>query len=209
MRPPRRALRRAHWRRAPFAALDFETTGLDYGRDAVVSFGVVPVLDGRALVGASTHQLVVPAVAPSPSSMKIHRIVPRDLERALGPEQARERLAAELSRRFLLAWYAEVELAFLGRMLGGTARSWRRRTLDVRLLVLALEREDPRSRLSLSAVAERYGVPVANPHEALDDALVTAQLFLVVATKLEARGPGSVRSLLRLAARAGGTGAAT
>lgn len=209
MTPPPRGLRRAHWRRAPFAALDFETTGLDYGRDAVVSFGVVPVLGGRAHVGASTHQLVAPAVAPSPSSMKIHRIVPRDLERALGPERARRRLAAELSGRFVLAWYADVELAFLGRMFGGTPRSWRRRTLDVRLLVLALEHEDPRARLSLSATAERYGVPVANPHEALDDALVTAQLFLVVATKLETAGAGSVRSLLRLAAKAGRATAST
>jgi DNA polymerase III epsilon subunit-like protein len=39
---------------------------------------------------------------------------------------------------------------------------------------------------------------VASPHEALDDALVAAQLFLVLASKLEARGFGSVRSLLKL-----------
>ena len=46
--------------------------------------------------------------------------------------------------------------------------------------------------------AERYGVPVAAPHEALDDALVTAQLFLVLASKLEAKGLGSTKRLLRL-----------
>ena len=41
-------------------------------------------------------------------------------------------------------------------------------------------------------------MPVANPHEALDDAMVTAQLFLLVAARLEHRGFGSVRSLLNL-----------
>jgi hypothetical protein len=41
-------------------------------------------------------------------------------------------------------------------------------------------------------------VPVANPHEALDDAMVTAQLFLVLADRLGERGFGTARSFLRL-----------
>jgi len=52
----------------------------------------------------------------------------------------------------------------------------------------------------LTAAAERYSVPVANPHHALDDALVTAQLFLVTATKLGGRR-ASVRDLARARAR--------
>jgi DNA polymerase-3 subunit epsilon len=75
--------------------------------------------------------------------------------------------------------------------------------VDVRLLAVELEHADPQARFGLSVTAERYGVPVATPHEALDDALVTAQLFLVLATKLEARGFGSVRSFLRLTGRDG------
>jgi DNA polymerase III epsilon subunit-like protein len=42
-------------------------------------------------------------------------------------------------------------------------------------------------------------VPVANPHEALDDAFVTAQLFLVLVRKLRGLPDPSVRDLLRLA----------
>jgi DNA polymerase-3 subunit epsilon len=49
--------------------------------------------------------------------------------------------------------------------------------------------------LTLEGCADRYGVPVASPHHALDDALVTAQLFLVVATKLTARGVRAVKDL--------------
>jgi DNA polymerase-3 subunit epsilon len=51
--------------------------------------------------------------------------------------------------------------------------------------------------LTLSQAAERFGVPVASAHNALDDALVTAQLFLVVAAKLPKR-VDSVRDLQRL-----------
>jgi DNA polymerase-3 subunit epsilon len=187
-----------HWKRAPFVALDFETTGLDYGRDDVVSFGLVPVRGGRVVLGEGVHELVAPGVPSSSASMRIHQILPRDLELAQSPEDARRRLREALDGRFLLTWYADVELAFLGKTFGGRARAWRRRTVDVLRLAMATEGADPEARFGLTVTAERYGVPVASPHEAFDDALVTAQLFLVLASRLEARGFGSVRSYLRL-----------
>jgi DNA polymerase-3 subunit epsilon len=179
-------------------ALDFETTGLDYERDAIVSFGLVPVRGGRAVVGDGVHELVTPAVPSSAASMRVHGILPRDLELAQSMEAARRTLGEALEGRFLLTWYADVELAFLRKTFGGRARWWRRRTVDVLRMAIALEEADPEARYGLSATAERYGVPVASPHEALDDALVTAQLFLVLADRLERRGFGSVRSYLRL-----------
>jgi DNA polymerase-3 subunit epsilon len=183
-----------------FAVLDFETTGLDYGRDQVVSFGVVPVRSGRVVLGEGVHQLVAAEVPASVSAMKIHRILPQDLVGAPSMEHASERLREALERRFVVAWFADVELAFLARVFGGR-RAFARRTIDVRDLVVWLEGADPAVRESLSAAAARYGVPVADPHVALDDALVTAQLFLVVAGRLEGRGEGSVRRLLALSRR--------
>ena len=195
---PSRRLRFRPWRELEFAALDFETTGLDYGKDAVVSFGVVPVLRGRVAVGEAVHQLVVPEVPSSPDSMKIHRILPQDLVDAAPPEVARERLRNCLEGRFLITWFADVEIAFLTKMFGGGSRSWRRRTVVVRELFIELEAVSRSRRYTLSSVAEHYGVPVANAHDALDDALVTAQLFLMLAARLEGAGRGTARSLLRL-----------
>lgn len=195
--PPGRWRRRG-WREVEFASLDFETTGLDHRRDAIVSFGVVPIRGGRVQVGGAVHQLVIPGVPASASSMKIHHILPQDLAGAPPLEEARETLRSALEGRFVLAWYAEVELAFLRRIFGGRRRTWRRRTVDARRLAIELEGTHPDVRNTLSATAARYGVPVSSPHEALEDALVTAQLFLVLATKLEERGSRSVRSLLRL-----------
>ena len=196
-RRPARSANRGSWRRAEFAALDFETTGLDRDRDAIVSFGLVPVHAGRAVLGESVHRLVAPAVPPSAESMRIHGILPMDLQDALPPPEAAAALAATLERRFVLAWFAGVEIDFLGRMFG-RRRSWVRRTVDVRQMVIELEGMDQDVRQTLSSAAEHYGIPVANPHEALDDAMVTAQLFLLVAARLEQRGLGSVRSLLDL-----------
>lgn len=164
-----------------------------------MSFGVVPVDGGRVALTGAKHRYVVPAVPSSAISMRIHQILPRDLEGAPTIEQARDSLSRVLHGRFLLTWFADVEVAFLAKIFGVRPRTWARRTVDVRELAPALEGERrPGVRFTLSAVAERYGVPVATPHDALDDALVTAMLFLMLATKLEARGFGSVRSFLRL-----------
>jgi DNA polymerase-3 subunit epsilon len=190
------------WRRASFAALDFETTGLDLRSDVVVSFGVVPVDRGRARMRGAVHQLVSPSVPPSPRSQTIHELRPQDLAGSPQIAEAREALSAALAGRYVLAWFAEVEVHFLAGVFGGTARRWRRRTIDVRNLAIAVDGAPRAARAkpgySLSATAERFGVPVASPHEALDDALVTAQLFLVLAGRIPGRPDPSVRHLLRV-----------
>ncbi len=73
-----------------------------------------------------------------------------------------------------------------------------RRIVDTALLwrLLSLERgeRDPGT-CSLSAIAAALGLPAHRPHEAEGDALTAAQVFLAMATHLEARGHGTVRSL--------------
>ncbi|HSH33817.1 MAG TPA: hypothetical protein VLB31_09360, partial [Actinomycetota bacterium] len=90
---------------------------------------------------------------------------------------------------------------FLAQIFGGSPRSWRRRTIDVRNLAIAAEGQ-PRERrrrpgFPLTGMAEQYGVPVAEPHQAFDDALVTAQLFLVLTSHLSRREP-TVRDVVRV-----------
>jgi DNA polymerase-3 subunit epsilon len=197
--PPSRSI--VSWRRVEFAALDFETTGLDTATDAVVSFGVVPVRGGRVILGEAVHQLVEPHVPPSPRSQTIHELRPVDLAGSPSIAEARERLSAALDRRWLLAWFAEVEVAFLAAIYGTSERPWRRRTIDVRNLAIAADGEprETRSRpgYALGAEARRRGIPVANPHEALDDAFVTAQLFLVLAQTVRRGREPTLRALLR------------
>ena len=198
-----RARRSSPWRDAAFAALDFETTGLDLASDVVVSFGAVPVDGGRVRLAGATRSLVKPAIPPSPRSQTIHELRPQDLAAAPGIEDARAELAGVLDGRVLLAWFAEVEIHFLGSIFGGSRRRWRRRTIDVRNLAIAADGGGRETRgrpgYGLTATAERLGVPVADPHDAFDDALVTAQVFLVLASRLRGRSEPTVRQLLRIA----------
>ncbi|MGZ8630184.1 MAG: 3'-5' exonuclease [Actinomycetota bacterium] len=200
---PSSRARAVGWRDARFVALDFETTGLDRRSDVVVSFGTIPIDGGRIRMREAVHQLVAPSVAPSPRSQTIHELRPQDLIGSPDIDEAREALAAALAGRFLLAWFADVELHFLSAIFGGSRRRWRRRAIDVRNLAIAVDgaARDVRGKpgYALTATAERLGVPVANPHEAFDDALVTAQLFLMLASRLPGHPEPTVRQLLRAA----------
>jgi len=98
----------------------------------------------------------------------------------------------------VLAWSADVEIAFLRRLFGGSFRRWRRRTIDVLPLAIAADREANRTveggGYQLGAAATRFGVPLERTHHALDDAFMTAELFLILATRL---GAPRVSALLR------------
>jgi DNA polymerase-3 subunit epsilon len=190
--------RRKTWRRAAYASLDFETTGLDLDRDDVVSFGVVPIDGGLVRPGGSTYREVAPSVELTGETIVVHGLRPTDLAQAPPLSEVADDLRVALDGRYVLAWAAQIEAAFLARTFGGTARRWRRRIVDVLWLAILADGPDGRDHdFSLTAVARRLGVPVEHPHHALDDALTTAQVFLVLLPELERRGIGTPRGLLR------------
>lgn len=197
---PPRGQRKRPWRTVELASLDFEATGLHFERDRIISLGVVPIDDGRIDVGRSVYELVDPGeVALTGETVTIHGLRPVDVQGASSTDAARETLRRALAGRFLITWYATVEASFLAKLFGTKPSRWMRRSIDVRKLVVGLLGVEAES-LTLEQAAARFDVPVATPHHALDDALVTAQLFLVAASKLGSVGIRTPRDLMRVGA---------
>lgn len=195
---PSSSERRRRWQNAAFAALDFEATGLDFSRDRIISFGVVPIDGGQLGIDRAVYDLVDPGpVIMSAASVAVHGLRPEDLRGASSADAAREALRDALSGRYLITWHGYVEASFLAALYGTTPRRWMKRSVDVRWLVLALLGPEG-AQLTLSQAADRFEVPVAAPHHALDDALVTGQLFLVTATQLASEGLRTTRDALRM-----------
>jgi DNA polymerase-3 subunit epsilon len=204
-RPPGPS-RRTPWTKVGFAALDFETTGLEEN-DTVVSFGVVPVLDGRVALAGSVYRTVSMASDLSARSIEVHGLMPGDLADSPPMQEVLPILRDALDRRYLLTWAGGLEAALLAKLFGGAHRRWLRRSIDVLGLAMLVDRlegrEPERGGYALSAAAERSGVPVEQPHHAFDDALTTAQLFLIFASRLSRAGFDTPRRLIG-ASRSGG-----
>ena len=192
--------RRRPWRSVEMAVLDLETTGLDPVTDAIVSFGVVPVIGGAVRWDRSVYRVVDPGRPVSPDVVAVHGIRPVDVGSAAPLSSIAGELRAALEHRVLVAWTSWVEAAFLAGALGGSAGTWSRRIVDVRRLAMLedhLRGRHPSPAISepLSATAERFGVPPEREHHALWDAFVTAELLIVLATHLERRGRGRLGAI--------------
>jgi DNA polymerase III subunit epsilon len=186
------------WRKAPLVALDFETTGLNRRKDAIISYGAVPIVDGRVELARSEYREVKPLVPLSDTSITIHHLRPVDLREAPPMRVTRDELRLMLERRYIVAWVAEVEATFLATVFGGGSLYWMHRMIDTYRMARALERlngGDPAAVGRLDVTADRYGVPIEEAHHALDDAVMTAELFLVLAAKLAERGDHRLKTL--------------
>ena len=198
---PLRGQKKMPWRTVELASLDFEATGLNFEKDRIISLGVVPIEGGRIDVGRSVYELVDPGEVPlTGETVTIHGLRPIDVQGGSSADAARETLRRALAGRFLITWYATVEASFLAKLFGTRPSRWMRRSIDVRKLVVGVLGAEA-ARLTLEQAAAHFDVPVASPHHALDDALVTAQLFLVTASKLGSTGARTPRDLMRVGAQ--------
>jgi DNA polymerase-3 subunit epsilon len=188
------------WRSARYCAVDLELTGLDPRRHEIVSFGAVPLADGRVQLGGAISGPVRPRGGVDEEAIRVHGLRPADLLDAPRLETALEPLLGPLAGAVAVAHFADVEREFLGRALKQMTVRMRNPFVDTAVLgaLWLSERDDiPPRKLPLGELAEALGLPSHRPHHALGDALTTAQVFLALATHLDAHRPQTVNSLAK------------
>jgi DNA polymerase-3 subunit epsilon len=197
-------VRRRSWREGSYLCVDVELTGLDPASDEVIAFGAVPIDEGRIRAGGAIAGMVRPAAPRRTGSVEIHGILPQDLHTAPPAAEALAPLARALSGRTPIAHAAWVERAFLGPALRGAGGRLPRGIIDTamlwRLHGILRDGADP-GYPTLAHLTQQLGLPSHHPHQALGDALTTAQVFLALATRLERLGHGRLRDLVHAADR--------
>lgn len=179
-----------------FWALDLETEGLDPKRDAILSVGMVPVRQGMVRLGEAFSSLVRPREerAPSVGALGAHHLRPIDTRDAPELETVLPEIARRLEGSVLVVHHAPIDVRFLKAAFRSTGRPWEPPPVvdTVRLLYrwadarryLGNPPGDPE--LNLFAARDQLGLPPYPPHDALVDATATAELFLVLRSRLGA-----------------------
>ncbi len=195
---------RTPWRVASFCVVDLELSGLDHRKDEVVSFAAVPVDAGRVVVGAAVSGLCRPTRPLPERSVLVHGLRTKDLEEAPELGEALQPLLDAMAGRVLVAHESWVERAFLTRAFDAQGVRFRGPAVDTYQLarLLARQRGAPSPPRDLSALVGSLGLPAHRPHVALGDALTTAQLFVALATWLDATTIETVSSLANARRRA-------
>jgi DNA polymerase-3 subunit epsilon len=197
---------RTAWRSVGYCVVDLELSGLDPRQSEILSFGALPIEEGRIRLDAAAFGLVRPTRPLAESSIRVHGIRAADLADAPELAHALDPLLAAMTGRVLVAHHASIERTFLSRALRQLGVRLHGPVLDSALLarIWLAERDGelPR-RMTLTDMALACGLPVHSPHTAIGDALTTAQLFLVAVSQLDARAPETLRRLALAPTRLG------
>lgn len=199
---------RSLWRRAPasrardqcWVVLDCESSGLDPRTDRLLSMGAVRVEHGRIALASAFSVLLRQATASTNENIVVHGITGDAQRSGVEGAQALRDFLDYADGAPLVAFHASFDRALLGgaaRLHGIQARfTW----LDLAELAPALY---PQHAVRCKALDDWLGVfSIENTarHDALGDALATAQLFLVLLAEAERQGAKSTKDLATAAA---------
>lgn len=195
---------RTPWRQARWCALDFEMTGLNPTEDEIISFGAVPIEGGRLQLRSAATGLVRPSRQIGEASIPVHGIRDVDLVAAPPLAAAIDPLIGAIAGRVLVFHSAAIDRPFLRQALRHKGMRLRNPFVDTEVLGrLWLYERDGRlhRRLPLADLASAIQLPAERPHDSLGDALTTAQVFIALATHLDAMRPETVSTLVRASTR--------
>jgi DNA polymerase III subunit epsilon len=205
---------RSPWREAEYSVIDLELTGLDPSLHEIVSFACVTVARGRVRLHDARDGTVRPRRMPDPDTIRIHGLRETDLADAPSLDQVLEVILAAITGRVLVAHVAAIETSFLRAALENRGVQLENPVVDTASLGVELRRlrgepplgrdGDQPARVAVSSpglpvLARSLGLPVHRPHHADGDALTTAQVFIALASHLEAfSDPLTVGALVRI-----------
>ena len=174
-------------------------SSLDPAQGELLSLGWVRVCNAAIHLGSARHLLIRPRGAVGQSAT-IHRLRDCDAAGGIAARRALDALLAAAGGCVLVFHHAPLDLAFLDRLClqehGAPLLPRYLCTLQIEQRRLARgERPISRGDLTLAACRRRYGLPDYAGHNALRDALATAELLLAQLAHRARGGPLALREL--------------
>jgi DNA polymerase-3 subunit epsilon len=158
---------------------------------------MVPILEGRIHYGQRWYSLVRPPLdrEPSVEALRVHHILPEEARDAPPLPTVLDGVLRRLGDAVLLVHHARLDVALLKRACRECDRDWPRpRVVDTQDLLSRLSRRrrmlEPHAEAyaaGLDAARSELGLPAHASHHALGDALATAELFLTLQRRLDAK----------------------
>jgi len=176
------------WDSATYWALDIETGGLDARRDPILSVGMVPIREGTVRLGEGYRTLVRPDGADiDPRSVVAHQLLRGDVSGAPTLAEVLPEVDRRLREGVLVVHHQSIDVVFLKRDFARMGLRWPKpKVIDTaRLLALQSRLSQPdlandQIERNLTLARRQLGLPEYEAHDALVDAIATAELFLVL-----------------------------
>ncbi|MEB4590393.1 exonuclease domain-containing protein [Candidatus Thiothrix sp. Deng01] len=178
-----------------YLVLDFETTGLDARKDAILSMGYTEIRQGRVQMGSCVHRIIKLNITLPPETVVVHKITDDRMSQGIHLHDALHELVERMTGKVLIAHFEHIERTFLQaameRVYGckmplqilDTLEIEKRKREQLQQVII------PRQ-FRLGNLRQAYNLPRYGAHNALQDAIATAELFLAEMTYIQKESKG-------------------
>ncbi|MCF8055697.1 MAG: 3'-5' exonuclease [Desulfocapsa sp.] len=190
-----------------FVVCDTELTGLNKKKDELISIGAVRITDLQIDLSSMFHHFVRPESMAHTQATLVHRITPEQLENARSAEEVVPKFVEYIHGSLLVGHHLLLDMHFLNKatrkIMGGVLSNPGIDTMRMaqgykRVQLGHYHEHNPReTSYSLDDLAQEYNLPVFKPHDALEDALQTAYLFLYLIKKFRKGGLVTLKDIFQ------------
>jgi DNA polymerase-3 subunit epsilon len=194
-------------REVRYAVIDTELTGLNEKIDSIVSIGALHIFKARIELGYTFYRLVKPRTAMGTEGILIHEITPAEVEEEPEIDLLLKDFLSFCENCVLVGHCITIDLSFLNkevnRILKSSIANPVLDTADLYRWLWGRWSSDPHFSLApgfadLYQMARQFGIEAEGAHNAVQDALITAQLFQRFIPWIEKSGIQNLEELLQI-----------
>lgn len=188
-----------------FVVFDTELTGLNRKKDEIVSIGGVRITNLQIDLSQTFNQYIRPHKKEHTDATLIHRITPEQLEKAPTLEEVLPEFISFTENALLVGHHVGLDMSFINRAVreffSGTLANPGIDTMKMAqgykrvLLGYYHDQSVASHQYSLSDLSKEFGLPIFDAHDAFDDAMQTAYLFLFLIKKFRKGGLETLKDL--------------
>lgn len=165
-----------------YVCFDCETTGLNPKKDDIISIGAVIIKDNTIISSKKFVKFIKPKTKLQAEAIKVHHIRECDLNNANDIDLVIEEFLEFIGNRTLVGYFLEFDISMINKYLkpklGITLPN---KTLEVSEIYHDYKIEIiPQGHIDLrfNSIMEELQIPSLGKHDAYNDALMTAMIFL-------------------------------
>jgi DNA polymerase-3 subunit epsilon len=161
---------------------DTETTGLNPKKDEILSIGAVKIKGNKILTSQKFEIFVKPSKEISEESIKIHQIRNIDLQNGFSPNEAIDKFLHFIGSRPLIGYYLEFDVKMINKYL----KPYLGITLPNEQIEVSGIYHDKKIKLipdgiidlRFDSIMNDLGLPIFGKHDAINDAIMTAMIYV-------------------------------
>lgn len=173
-------------------SIDLETTGLNPKKDEILSIGAVKIRNNEILTNESLELFVKPKYKISEKSIQIHHIRPCDLKNAIEADDAIKKVLEFIEGRTLVGYYIKFDYEMLSKyttkLIGCKLPN---KTIELSSMYYKRRKRSSAYEfvdLKFDTILKELDLPRLYKHDALNDAIMSAMMYLKLKNIPEYKG---------------------